>query len=72
MNKKQLAGYFLCRRSEATSLIEKAKTEAAEILKELKKPFTPATSASRRINRHVMGCSVAGDLTINGADLLQP
>ena len=53
---KTAAGYFLCRRSEATKLLEKAKTEAAEILKELK----------TYINRHVMGCSVAGDLTING------
>ena len=39
---KTAAGYFLCRRSEATKLLEKAKTEAAEILKELK-AFTPAT-----------------------------
>lgn len=46
---KTAAGYFLCRRSEATKLLEKAKTEAAEILKELK-AFTPATSASRRIS----------------------
>lgn len=33
---KTAAGYFLCRRSEATKLLEKAKTEAAEILKEFK------------------------------------
>ena len=37
---KTAAGYFLCRRSEATKLLEKAKTEAAEILKELKAFYT--------------------------------
>ena len=63
---KTAAGYFLCRRSEATKLLEKAKTEAAEILKELKTFYTGDIGITAYINRHVMGCSVAGDLTING------
>lgn len=63
---KTAAGYFLCRRSEATKLLEKAKTEAAEILKELKAFYTGDIGITAYINRHVMGCSVAGDLTING------
>lgn len=64
--KKNIADYFLCRRSEATKLLEKAKTEAAEILKELKAFYTGDIGITAYINRHVMGCSVAGDLTING------
>ena len=63
---KTAAGYFLCRRSEATKLLEKAKTEAAEILKELKAFYTGDIGITAYINRHVIGCSVAGDLTING------
>ncbi len=63
---KTAAGYFLCRRSEATKLLEKAKTEAAEILKELKAFYTGDIGITAYINRHVMGYSVAGDLTING------
>lgn len=63
---KTAAGYFLCRRSEATKLLEKAKTEAAEILKELKAFYTGDIGITAYINRQVMGCSVAGDLTING------
>lgn len=63
---KTAAGYFLCRRSEATKLLEKAKTEAAEILKEFKTFYTGDIGIAAYINRHVMGCSVAGDLTING------
>lgn len=58
---KTAAGYFLCRRSEATKRLEKAKTEAAEILKELKAFYTGDIGITAYINRHVMGCSVAGD-----------
>lgn len=64
--KQTAAGYFLCRRSEATKRLEKAKIEAAEILKELKAFYTGDIDITAYINRHVMGCSVAGDLTING------
>lgn len=42
------------------------KTEAAEILKELKAFYTGDIGITAYINRHVMGCSVAGDLTVNG------
>jgi len=57
--------YFLCARSETAELIERANREAQPILDELK--FFLCGNIGIRVYavEHVMGYSIAGDLTVN-------
>lgn len=58
--------YFLCRRSEIPSLLEKAKKEAEQILKELRQYYTGDFAVRAYANHHVEGHSIAGDLLVSG------
>lgn len=58
--------YFLCRRSEAPALLKRAEAEASKILDELAQFYTGDISITARINTHVMGSSIAGDILVGG------
>ena len=58
--------YFLCARSEVRSLMSQAEKERDIILNELKAFFTGDIGINIYAVQHVMGWSIAGELTVNG------
>lgn len=59
-------GYFLCSKSESVELLKKAQEEATKILDELKIYYSGNIGINVYAKEHVMGYSIAGDLTVNG------
>lgn len=58
--------YFLCRRSATKELVEKAERERDRILGELRAFFIGDIGITIYPIAHVIGNSIAGDLTVNG------
>ena len=67
VTKSEIANkYFLTTKSEAAELVANAKAEAAALLQEFKLYYTGNFGIDIYANRHNIGYSVAGNLTING------
>lgn len=65
--------YFLCGRKDIPSLVEKAKKEASQILKEFAVFYRTAGELAIEINpiQHVMGFSIGGRLTWDGETVME-
>lgn len=65
--------YFLCSRRDIPNLVEKAKAEAAQILKEFSMFYKTAGELAIEIYpvQYVMGFSIAGKLTWDGETVLE-
>lgn len=59
-------GYFLCSKSESIELLKKAQEEATKVLDEFKIYYAGDIGINVYVKKHVMGYSIAGDLTVNG------
>lgn len=65
--------YFLCSRKDIPSLVEKAKAEASQILKEFSMFYRTAGELAIEINpiQYAMGFSIGGRLTWDGATVME-
>lgn len=65
--------YFLCSRKDIPSLTEKAKAEAAQILKEFAMFYRTAGELAIEINpiQYAMGFSIGGRLTWDGETVME-
>jgi hypothetical protein len=65
--------YFLCSRRDIPNLVEKAKVEAAQILKEFSVFYRTAGELAIEIYpvQYVMGFSIAGKLTWDGETVME-
>lgn len=65
--------YFLCSRRDIPALVEKAKAEAAQILKEFSMFYTTAGDLAIEIYpvQYVMGFSIAGKLTWDSETVME-
>lgn len=57
---------FLCSKSEATALIERAEREKEQLLYEFRQFYAGDIDIKLREVRHVMGISISATLTVNG------
>lgn len=65
--------YFLCSRKDIPYLVEQAKTEAAQILKEFSMFYRTAGELAIEITpiQYAMGFSIGGRLTWDGATVME-
>jgi hypothetical protein len=65
--------YFFCSRRDIPSLVEKAKTEAAQILKEFSMFYTTAGELAIEIEpiQYALGFSIGGRLTWDGETVME-
>lgn len=65
--------YFLCSRRDIPNLVEKAKAEAAQILKEFSMFYNTGGKLAIEIEpiQYVMGWSIGGRLTWDGETIMQ-
>ena len=70
---KETPTYFLCSRSDIPGLIEKAKTEAAQILKEFSMFYRTAGELAIKIEpiQYPLGYSIGGKLTWDGEIIME-
>ena len=69
----EIPTYFLCGRKDIPYLVEKAKSEATQILKEFAMFYKTAGELAIEIYpiQHVMGFSIAGRLTWDGETVME-
>lgn len=57
---------FMCCHHEIPRLMKEAETEKAKILREFQQFYHGDIDIRLHENRHIMGCSLAADLLVNG------
>ena len=73
IEKSEIPTYFLCGRKDIPSLVEKAKAEASQILKEFSMFYRTAGELAIEINpiQYAMGFSIGGRLTWDGETIME-
>lgn len=66
MDTEKKCSQMLCCHREIPELMKKAEAEKEKLMREFKQFYTGDIDIQFHENRHIMGCSLAADLLVNG------